>query len=131
MSRYENKALRDLARGAPCMFSFSGCDRTGETSVWVHSDESDHGKGMGIKAHDYYGAIGCGNCHSKLPNLPREWRETQMTDAMERTWAYLWEQGLVQVAGSVPHGTARKANQKTLASVRIPKIIKHSGVMRR
>lgn len=121
MSRFECKALRDLARGAPCMFDFSGCDQTGSTSVWVHSDESQHGKGMGIKAHDYYGAIGCANCHAKLPNMPREWRELQMIFAMTRTWAYLWESGLIQVTGATP---ARITSYKPPSKI-LPRDLEH------
>lgn len=111
---YENKALRDLARGAPCMFGLDGCDRSGETSVWVHSDEQRHGKGTGQKASDYFGAIGCASCHAALPNLQRMVRIEMMRYAMDETLAYLWTNGLIQVTGSKP---------RQVTPARTPKIL--------
>lgn len=99
---YRNRALLDLARGAPCMFCLPGCDGGGATSVWVHSDQQAHGKGKGIKADDFFGAPGCANCHAMLPNLTRLHREEAMQAAMEGAWAWMWREGLIQVTGTTP-----------------------------
>ena len=55
---YRNKALRDSAADEPCVV----CGMTGVT-VWAHSNQSSHGKGTGIKAHDLLGLYLCSNCH--------------------------------------------------------------------
>ncbi|MCL6559036.1 MAG: DUF1364 domain-containing protein [Firmicutes bacterium] len=57
---YRNKKLRDSARHEPCVNC--GVDRG--TTVWAHSNCQRHGKGIGIKAHDVFGAYLCGDCHS-------------------------------------------------------------------
>lgn len=60
----ELPALRELVRGAPCTFQIPGVEHASfETTCWCHSNESRHGKGVGQKAHDIFGAIGCKNCH--------------------------------------------------------------------
>lgn len=47
-----------------CTFSIPGVTHTrDETLVWCHSNEERHGKGIGLKAHDFFGAIGCQACH--------------------------------------------------------------------
>lgn len=55
---YRNKALRDSAADEPCVV----CGETG-TTVWAHSNQSSHGKGTGIKAHDLLGLYLCGRHH--------------------------------------------------------------------
>lgn len=110
--RYENKALRDLARGAPCMFNLPGCDGGGETTVWVHSDQQWHGKGIGRKADDFFGAPGCAKCHASLPNLSRLHREEVMQAAMENAWAWMWREGLIQVTNKPAREPAFKRSPK-------------------
>lgn len=60
----EIPVLRELVRGAPCTFRIPGvCRGDYETTCWCHSNEQRHGKGVGKKAHDLFGAIGCKECH--------------------------------------------------------------------
>lgn len=96
MANYRNPKLLKLANGAPC----SICGAQDGTTVWAHSNEIRHGKGMGIKAHDWAGALLCGECHDYY-DKSRETREQKrefFSEAMERTWAYLWNEGLIRVA---------------------------------
>jgi hypothetical protein len=57
-------AIRDSARGAPCMLEFPCCNHDPETSVWCHWE--DESFGMGRKAHDTSGFAGCSECHRFL-----------------------------------------------------------------
>lgn len=60
----EIPALREVVRGAPCTFRIPGVQHAPqETTCWCHSNESRHGKGVGLKSHDIFGAIGCKACH--------------------------------------------------------------------
>ena len=58
MSNHRSERLRQSANGEPCV----ACGAVG-TTVWCHSNESSHGKGMSIKAHDLLGLYLCGQCH--------------------------------------------------------------------
>lgn len=117
---YTNEALTRLAKGAPCQLESIACSGGPETSVWAHSNLLRHGKGRGIKAHDYFGAILCAGCHMWLDQGPasREEKEAAFYVAFERTVAYLWQNGLIQVTGKP---------QKEKAPKPLSKIIPHSG----
>jgi hypothetical protein len=57
--------IRRAARGEECTLRFQGvCNRDPATSVWCHSNRYEHGKGMGLKAQDEHGCIGCSACHA-------------------------------------------------------------------
>lgn len=60
MSNYRNKKLTQSAKHESCV----SCGADDGTIVWAHSNFSRHGKGMGIKAHDLFGAYLCHNCHA-------------------------------------------------------------------
>ena len=57
---YRNKRLTDSAKHEACV----ACGADDGTVVWAHSNSQKHGKGMGIKAHDIYGAYLCHKCHA-------------------------------------------------------------------
>lgn len=129
--RYENKALRDLARDEPCSFRLPGCDGGGETSVWVHSDFMRHGKGKGLKAHDCFGAVGCASCHAMLPQLPREMRDPIMTMAMEDTALRFWQAGKFSVTGSASARPTRKPQPREAPTYQRPsKVLERTGYSR-
>lgn len=65
MSNHRSERLRASANGEPCVC----CGSVG-TTVWAHSNESRHGKGMSIKAHDLLGLYLCGACHSAYDHGP-------------------------------------------------------------
>lgn len=56
---HRSKALRDSARDEPCV----ACGSVG-TTVWAHSNQQAHGKGMGMKSHDILGMYLCHLCHA-------------------------------------------------------------------
>ena len=102
--RYENKALRNLARGAPCTIQIPGiCNGDPETSVWAHSNHDRHGHGKSIKAHDVFGAISCSACHFEIDqgkHLNRWEKQDYWIKGFEETLLYIWTNGLVGVAGA-------------------------------
>lgn len=56
---YRNKKLTQSAKNERCV----SCGADDSTIVWAHSNSQKHGKGMGIKAHDIFGAYLCLFCH--------------------------------------------------------------------
>lgn len=62
--RWESKKLRDSARDKECTMASPWCNGDRSTVVWCHSNHSEHGKGMGVKAHDIFGFFGCSGCHA-------------------------------------------------------------------
>jgi hypothetical protein len=57
--------IRRAACGEECTLRIGGvCNYDPATSVWCHSNRLEHGKGMGTKAHDIFGCIGCSACHA-------------------------------------------------------------------
>lgn len=60
MSNWRSKKLRESAKHESCV----ACGADDSTIVWAHSNSQKHGKGMGIKAHDLFGAYLCHKCHS-------------------------------------------------------------------
>lgn len=100
---YRNRQLLDLARGETC----ACCGADDGTVVAAHSNQSAHGKGMSIKAHDCYIAFLCHRCHSWLDQgsgeymgmeCSREVKRRMFDEAMHATWLRLWEKGLIRVA---------------------------------
>lgn len=89
--------IRQSAKGEDCTINLEGvCNYNSETVVWCHSNESKHGKGMGLKAHDEYGAYGCSSCHAvydgqaKRPNwLTKEDVDLAFDFAIEKSRAIL------------------------------------------
>jgi hypothetical protein len=62
--RIEMPKLRKSAEHAPCCMN-PDCSRPNhdKTCVLSHSNWQEHGKGVGYKAHDIFGAILCQACH--------------------------------------------------------------------
>lgn len=56
---WRSKKLTQSAKHESCV----SCGADDGTVVWAHSNEQFHGKGMGIKAHDLFGAYLCHRCH--------------------------------------------------------------------
>jgi hypothetical protein len=65
-----------LVRGQPCYLLLPGILRHDPaTVVPCHSNQSIHGKGMGIKAHDEFTVPGCDACHRELDQGSRFTRD--------------------------------------------------------
>jgi len=56
-------ALRKSARNRTCKMNAHCCNGNRETTVWCHSNFSEHGKGLHLKAKDIFGFDGCSSCH--------------------------------------------------------------------
>jgi hypothetical protein len=54
-----------LCKGQPCYLRIPGIC-TGQAQDPCHSNQAAHGKGKGIKAHDYYTLPGCRACHNEI-----------------------------------------------------------------
>ncbi len=65
MSNHRSERLRASANGEACVC----CGSVG-TTVWAHSNEGAHGKGMSLKAHDLLGLYLCGECHARYDRGP-------------------------------------------------------------
>lgn len=64
---HRNRALLDLAQGAPCLLRIPRvCRDDRESTVAAHSNLHQHGKGGARKADDEYSAWACARCHTWL-----------------------------------------------------------------
>lgn len=72
-----NQSYLDVCRGERCYLRVGGVclgESGRNTVVPCHSNQSMHGKGMGIKAHDEFTVPGCFRCHAWLDqgSAPKE-----------------------------------------------------------
>jgi hypothetical protein len=64
-SRPKTSKIRQSAKGQKCTLKIEGvCTNETETVVWAHSNETEDGKGIGIKARDEEGCFACFSCHA-------------------------------------------------------------------
>jgi hypothetical protein len=86
MSNYRNKKLTQSAKNEECV----SCGTYDNTIVWAHSNESGHGKGMSLKAHDIFGAYLCMKCHQLFDSNP------ELINGVSRsTWfRIVWEKSI-------------------------------------
>ena len=99
MANYRDRKLLDLAYQLPCTFRLPCCE--GGVGEPAHSNQSRHGKGGSIKAHDHFFASGCRSCHREIDQgrtMGREERFAVWQRAYEETVTLLWELGLIRVA---------------------------------
>lgn len=97
---YRDRALLDLAYQLTCTLQIDGVCEGGPGEP-CHSNQSRHGKGGSIKAHDVFFASGCRACHMQLDQGKRFSREEKAEiwqRAHERTLLQLFQLGLVRVA---------------------------------
>lgn len=96
---FRSQALRDLAAKVPqCMEC--GARNRGDV-VGCHSNSLQHGKGMGLKAHDVPAYL-CGGCHDLLDgrtgDLNRSKKEALFFRAAYKSMVWLLQEGYLQVA---------------------------------
>jgi hypothetical protein len=65
VTHFRSPELLRLAAGHECTLRIEGVCQRGPC-VSAHSNQSIHGKGRGIKAHDCFIAWGCAPCHAEL-----------------------------------------------------------------
>lgn len=83
-----DKKMLAACRGEHCYLAVPDvCLSTSETVVPCHSNEQQHGKGIGIKAHDKFTVPGCMACHAWLDQGPAH-RDTKFSVWREayRVW---------------------------------------------
>lgn len=79
-----HKAMLAACRGQECYLAIPGvCRGRHETVVPCHSNQSKHGKGLGLKAADQFTVPGCMDCHSWLDQGPAD----RQTKAAHFDWA--------------------------------------------
>lgn len=99
MSNFRNRALLDLAYQLECQLQLPGCEG-GIAGEPAHSNQSRHGKGGSIKAHDCFFVPACRSCHVAIDqgkHMTREEKFDAWNAAFERTYLALWERGLIKV----------------------------------
>lgn len=75
---YRDRKLLDCAYQFTCRFNFPGCEQTvGEPA---HSNQSQHGKGGAMKAHDCFHVPACRSCHRELDQGRTMDRETKFAE---------------------------------------------------
>lgn len=96
---YRDRDLLDLAYQLDCTLRLPCCE--GGPGEPCHSNQSRHGKGGALKAHDCFFASGCRACHRELDQgktMTREEKFEAWQRAHERTVLELWQRGLIRVA---------------------------------
>jgi len=98
---YRNEKITRFAKHRMCTIQIPGiCNGNAATSVWAHSNQGIHGKGKGIKAHDFYGAIACSDCHDAVDgrrnDLTSEDRIGYLNLGMARTLPMLFKEGIIK-----------------------------------
>lgn len=88
---WRSKKLKESAADERCV----ACAADDGTIVWAHSNEQGHGKGMGIKAHDLFGAYLCQRCHSNYDTgfSNREHKRTWFREQWERSMIIACQKG--------------------------------------
>lgn len=80
-----------MCRGQPCYLLLPGVHYHDQASVvGCHSNQQQHGKGMGLKALDIYTVPGCAACHRELDQGQRFTKAEKFElwdDAYER-WSH-------------------------------------------
>lgn len=101
---WRSELLTRLAKGKDCQMESPGCNHDRATVVWCHSDMQVHGKGMGIKAIDWFGFFGCSGCNYWYDEGPgsRESKERHFWIAHSRTVILLLIGGHVAIIENPP-----------------------------
>lgn len=97
---YRDRKLLDLAYELGCQLQLPGICEGGPGEP-AHSNQSRHGKGGALKAHDCFFASACRSCHREIDQgraMSREEKFDVWQRAHERTLLELFRRGLVVVA---------------------------------
>lgn len=95
---YRNRDLLDLAYEIDCTLRIQGvCE--GGMGEPCHSNQSRHGKGGALKAHDCFFAAGCRACHRELDQGKKFTLDEKIEiwqRGHERTMLELFRRGLIK-----------------------------------
>jgi len=96
---YRNRKLLDLAHEAPCMLQLGEAGCGNNLSSACHSDLLEHGRGVGLKSHDWAAVPGCPACHARftrehlgLVEYKAVWQK-----AHDRYQDWLWRNNKIKV----------------------------------
>ena len=126
---FRSRELLDLAYLLECQAQIPGIC-TGGMGEPMHSNQSAHGQGTSIKAHDCYFGAGCRACHQAIdhghPSLSAEDRRHYWRLAADRTLLRLFQLGYIAVARMVredvsapPAERAKKSKGRTASPSKI------------
>ena len=95
--------ITESARNEPCAVQIPGaCNGDPSTTCWAHSNKLRHGKGVGKKSIDVFGAYACSGCHDVIdnrrkapPGMSRDEIEDYFQIGHDRSLIKLIEKGLV------------------------------------
>ena len=90
-NKYRNKKLTQSAKNERCV----SCGANDGTIVWAHSNSQKHGKGMGTKAHDLFGAYLCHECHFKFYETVWLYDADTINQTKSEWFADMWERSLI------------------------------------
>jgi hypothetical protein len=100
--RIELPKLRKSAKDKPCTMGSPMCNGDSRTTSWCHSDHEEHGKGVGCKAHDFFGFYGCSGCHewydtvSRREGIDNDTRRYWFNRAMCRSLVIAFMEGVLK-----------------------------------
>lgn len=100
LPNFRSRQLLDHARERACMMQVPDvCNGNPATVCAAHSNMQLHGKGVGIKSHDWAAAWACNACHDWLDRgpAPRCDKELAFYRGMSRTLAVLFSERLLAV----------------------------------
>ena len=95
-SLYRNKRLLEAVRELPCAV----CGAEDGTVVAAHSNQLLHGKGRGLKAHDWAVAALCFTCHTQIDqgkDFDKQLRKELWDQAFLDTLHLLFDRGTIVV----------------------------------
>jgi len=95
---YRDRKLLDASYQFECMLRFPGCE--GGAGEPAHSNQSKHGKGGALKAHDCFHIPACRSCHRELDqgrSMDREMKFAEWDRAFGLYLPRLFEHGIIEV----------------------------------
>lgn len=95
--------ITQSARGEQCTVRYWWVNyHDPETVVFAHSNKYRHGKGMGLKANDEFGAYACYRCHAiydgheRRPDVvSKQYVDEKFEQGMNKTRQILKQKGLL------------------------------------
>jgi len=87
---YRSRQFLDLCYQFPCMLLLPCCEG-GDAGEPCHSNQSIHGKGGALKAHDCFVVPGCRSCHRELDQGRTMTREEKAAAWNRAYWQFLAE----------------------------------------
>ncbi len=98
-----SKKILKAAQGEECLINSPVCNNDKKTVVACHSNQSDDGKGFGVRSEDIYVAFGCFRCHVFVDDnydehpAKSEERDWYLDRGIKRTMKRLFELGIYKI----------------------------------